>query len=100
MSLHRALQAQWSPGSALVFYSQDSFRDERLCISQLRILTAEGHTNCFKVTQSQVIEMELEGNSTYSSSIDVPAVTGTDHVSRQEAFWVDSLWFFFFLTLL
>lgn len=64
VSLHKALQAQWSSGSAPVFYSQDSFRDEGLCISQLRILTAEGHTNCFKVTQSQVTEMELEGNST------------------------------------
>ena len=28
VNLQRAPQAQWSPGSALVFYSQDSFRDE------------------------------------------------------------------------
>ena len=28
VNLERAPQAEWSPGSALVFYSQDSFRDE------------------------------------------------------------------------
>lgn len=44
-------------------------------MAQLRILTREGHTNCSKVTQSQMIETEFEYDSVQSSSTGVPAGT-------------------------